>query len=80
MQDGHTYIPLPGRTFYLEVGTCVLYIEVVVCACAYGYLTWRVVYTYICVYTIHIYTYIPSYRYNTCAYNLLVRKHIQLPR
>jgi len=23
MQDGHTYIPPPGRTLYLEVGMCV---------------------------------------------------------
>ena len=54
----HIHTPLPGRTLYLEVGTCVLYIEVVVCVYAYGHLTWRVVYTYICVYTmLHGYTY-----------------------
>ena len=57
----HIHTPLPGRTLYLEVGTCVLYIEVVVCVYAYGHLTWRVVYTYICVYIMlnthtHIYT------------------------
>ena len=41
----HIHTPLPGRTLYFEVGTCVLYIEVVVCVYAYGHLIWRVVYT-----------------------------------
>ena len=63
----HIHTPLPGRTLYLEVGTCVLYIEVVVCVYAYGHLIWRVVYTYIimCIYHvawIHIHT---LYRYDT---------------
>ena len=79
----HIHTPLPGRTLYLEVGMCVLHIEVVVCV--YGHLTWRVVYTYIimCIYHVR-YTYTHIYQpigiTHTCAYDLLVRKHIQLSR
>ena len=50
----HTLAFLVGH--YLEVGMCVSYLEVVVCV--YGYLTWRVVYTYIIMCIYHVgYTY-----------------------
>ena len=61
MQDGHTYIPPPGRTLYLEVGMCVWYVEMVVCV-HMGILSGEcMVYTHICVYSMldthtHIYT------------------------
>ena len=47
---------------------CVLYIEVVVCVYAYGHLIWRVVYTYICVYTmLDTHTHIPySAKFSRC--------------
>ena len=65
----HMYIPLPGRTRYLEVGMCMSYVEVVVCV--YGHLTWSGIYIHMCIFHVR-YTYthiiIPSYRYNTRVY------------
>ena len=55
---------------------CMSYLEVVVCV--YGYLTWRVVYTYIIMCIYHVgYTY-THYRYNRHMYIPSSRGHTQV--